>query len=80
MLTIFTLGVVPGILPAARSFEYELDTDGTVEERVHYLPLYERFSIWEWLVRGDEQKVLAEGLAWSTPSQRPNQPLQPTPR
>ncbi len=39
MLTIITFGIVPGVLPAARTFEYDLDTDGVVEPCVHYLPL-----------------------------------------
>jgi hypothetical protein len=71
MLTIFTVGIVPGILPAARAFEYDLQTDGVTETCEHHLPLYERFSIWEWLFRRDEQKVLAEALAWSS-VQRPD--------
>jgi len=31
MLTIITFGIVPGVLPAARAFEYDLDTDGVAE-------------------------------------------------
>jgi len=46
MLTICTFGIVPGVLPAARAFEYDLDTDGEAETYAHYLPLYERFSAW----------------------------------
>jgi hypothetical protein len=65
MLTIITLGIVPGVLPDARFFAYDLDTDGVVERRIHYLPIYDRISIWEHLVRYDDQRVLAEGLAWS---------------
>ena len=53
LLTIFTLGIVPGVLPAARAFEYDLHTDVVTETC-------------------DEQKVLAEALAWSSPERRPN--------
>lgn len=72
MLSGVTLGIVPGVLPAARTFEYDLETDGFVEPCVHFLPLYERFSIWEWLVPHHEQKVLAEGLAWSARERPPD--------
>ena len=65
LLTMFTFGIVPGFLPAARAFEYELQTDGATQTCVHYLPLYERFSLWERFLRRDEQKALTEGLAWS---------------
>jgi len=71
MLTGLTLGIVPGVVPAARAFLYDLDTDGVTESWEHYLPLYERVSIWEWLLRRDEQKVMAEALARSSP-RRPN--------
>jgi hypothetical protein len=78
MLTIVTFGIVPGVLPGARAFEYDLDTDGVVEHCVHPLPIYDRISIWEWLVRHDDQKVLAEALAWSSLQRRPNKSLQAT--
>jgi hypothetical protein len=71
MLTGLTLGIVPGAVPAARAFVYDLKTDGVVETYEHPLPLYERVSIWEWLLRRDEQKPMAEALAWSSP-RRPN--------
>lgn len=71
MLTGLTLGIVPGVLPAARSFGYDLQTDGVVEAHEHHLPLYERIAIWEWLLPREEQKVMAEALAWSS-SQRPD--------
>ncbi len=71
MLTGLTLGIVPGVLPAARGFEYDLETDGVTETCEHHLPLYERFSVWEWLLRRDEQKIVAEALAWSS-RRRPN--------
>jgi hypothetical protein len=70
MLTIFTFGIVPGWLPADRTFEYELQTDGATQTYEHHLPVYERFSLWERFLRRDEQKALAEGLAWA-PTQRP---------
>jgi hypothetical protein len=66
MLTMITFGIVPGVLPAARAFEYDLQADGVVEVCEHRLPLYERFSIWEWRLRGHEEKVMAEALAWSS--------------
>jgi len=69
MRTGLTLGLVPGVLPAARAFAYDLQTDGAVETCEHHLPLYERVSIWEWVLRRDEQKAMAEALAWSSPQQ-----------
>ncbi len=72
MLSAITLGIIPGVLPAARTFEYDLDNGTGVESYVHHLPLYERFSIWEWLVRRDEQKVVSEALAWSSRQRRPD--------
>jgi hypothetical protein len=42
MLTIIKFGILPGVLPAARAFEYDLVTDGVAEPYTHYLPLYER--------------------------------------
>ncbi len=79
MLTMLTVGIVPGVLPAARAFNYDLKTDGQTETCEHHLPLYERFSIWEWLVRRDDRKVLAEALAWSS-LRRSNESLHSTPR
>jgi hypothetical protein len=78
LLTIVTFGIVPGILPGARAFEYDLDTDGVVVRCVHLLPIYDRISIWEWLVKHDDQRVLAEALAWSSLQQQSNQSLQRT--
>ena len=66
MLTIFTCGIVPGVLPAARVFEYDLQTDGTTETRSHPLALYERFSIWERLLPHNDQRKMAEALARSS--------------
>ena len=70
MLTIVTFGIVPGVLPGARSFEYDLETDGPIAHCTHPLPTYDRISIWEWLARHDDQKVLAEALAWSSLQER----------
>lgn len=67
MLTGFTLGIVPGVVPAARAFVYDLKTDGVVEVYEHHLPLYERVSIWEWLLQRDDMQQMAEALAWSSP-------------
>src|ERR1043166_1073917 len=78
MLSALTLGIVPGFLPGAYVFEYDLESDGAVERYEHLLPVYERVSIWEWLVRCDRQKVFAEALAWSNANKRPNQSLQRT--
>ena len=77
MLSAITLGIIPGFLPAGRTFEYDLDAGAGPEPYTHYLPLYERFSIWDWLVRRDEQKVLAEALTWSKPQRRPSEPAPP---
>ena len=66
LLSMLTFGIVPGILPADRAIEYELRTDGATERYEHHLPLYERFSIWERLMRSNEQKVMAEALARSS--------------
>ncbi len=75
MLTGFTFGLVPGILPAARAFQYDLETDGKPEQFIHRLPLYERFSIWEWLLpRRSEQKLLADALSWSSRQPQPHLP------
>jgi hypothetical protein len=67
IVTAYTLGIVPVTLPAVRFFEYELETDGTVEEVEHPLCLYERFSIWEWPLkwRWNEKTVTARALAYS---------------
>lgn len=65
MLSMFTFGIVPGVLPGARVFEYDLETDGVSEQCLHHLPVYERFSLWERLVIRSERKVMAEALAWS---------------
>ncbi len=49
--TIFTLGLLPGILPDYSYFEYELvGPEGTRKFR-HVLPIYSRTSIWEWLFK-----------------------------
>ena len=77
LLTIFTFGVLPGVLPAARAFDYALETDGVVERLEHHLPLYERVSIWEWFVTRNEHKVFAEALAWSSPQRRDSQSAAP---
>jgi len=65
MLTFITLGIVPGFLPGAQVFEYDLETNGMMEHRHQALPIYERISIWEHLVKKHDQEVLAEALAWS---------------
>jgi hypothetical protein len=70
MLTVLTIGIVPGILPSAQAFEYDLETDGKVEHCVHPLPTYDRVSIWEWFVKHDDDRVLAEALAWSSKQQQ----------
>jgi hypothetical protein len=73
MLSGLTLGIIPGILPGERVFEYELETDGVMESYTHHLPVYERISVWEWLVRDNDDKVLAEALAWAVRQERPTQ-------
>ena len=71
MLTIFTLGLVPGYLPGAYAFEYDFQTDGVRELYTHHLPLYERFSAWEWLMIRSEKNTFAMALAWSIPERKP---------
>ena len=66
LLSALTLGVIPGWLPGYYAFEYEIEMDGAVQCRTHALPVYERLSIWEWLVRRDNDKVLAKALAHSS--------------
>jgi hypothetical protein len=70
MLCGLTLGVVPGVITAPYVFEYTLETDGVHEQRAHRLPLYERFSVWEWLVPRDDQATFGDALAWSKPDER----------
>jgi hypothetical protein len=77
MLTIITLGIVPGIQPGTRAFEYDLETAGTVERYSHDIPTYYRVSIWEWFVSRDNKKVLAEALAWSTCHEQPEEKSVP---
>jgi hypothetical protein len=78
--TVFTLGLIPVKLPAPWIFQYKMETDGRSEEVEHFLPLYERFSIWEWPLKWDQQRVYARALAGSSPQQRPNKPIHSTPR
>ena len=66
LLSALTLGIIPGWLPGNYAFEYELKMDGAVQRWAHALPVYERFSIWEWLVRRDNDAVLAKALAHSS--------------
>ena len=66
MLTGLTFGIIPGFLPGAKAFEYGLEEGGVSEHYSHRLPVYQRISVWEWLVRSDEDKVFTEALGWST--------------
>ena len=70
LLTLATFGLVPGYLPANRTFEYDLNTNGVAVTYIHCLPLYERYSDWEWLVRRSDEKAMTDGLAWSARQQR----------
>jgi hypothetical protein len=70
MLSFVTLGIVPGFLPGAQVFEYDLETDGQVERYAHHLPIYERFSSWEWFVFRRGETTLAKALAWSSRRER----------
>jgi hypothetical protein len=76
MLSAFTVGVVPGFLPAAMYFGYDLEVDGTSQLVMHQLPLYERFSLWERLAARDSDEVISEALKYSTPG-RPNKAPEP---
>ena len=72
LLSGITLGIRPGYLPAPKTFEYDLEIDGVAKRYTHHLRMYERFSIWEWLVRQVEDQVLAEALAWSGNASQPS--------
>ena len=79
LLSAFTLGLIPGYLPGAITFEYELESSVGVESFSHHLPVYERFSIWEHFGRRDRTDVLSEALKHSERIKRqPNQALQTT--
>jgi hypothetical protein len=65
MLSAITLGVVPGYLPGAQAFEYDLETNGQMEREIHDLPVYERISIWDHFIKSHDEEVLAEALAFS---------------
>ena len=65
LLSAVSLGIIPGWLPGNYSFEYTLEENGEFRHRRHYLPVYERISIWEWLIRQNDEEVLAEALAQS---------------
>jgi hypothetical protein len=67
MLSILTFGIIPGFLPAAMQFGYDLETGGTFQQIVHRLPLYERYSIWDRLAVGIGDEVIGEALKYSTP-------------
>jgi hypothetical protein len=73
MLTIITIGIVPGYLPSAKVFQYDLETDGKLERCMHPLPMYDRISIWEWLIPNHDEKILPEALAWSKCQERPEE-------
>ena len=77
LLSAITFGVVPGFLPAAMHFTYDLEGEGMSQLVTHRLPLYERFSIWERRAaqRGDD--VISEALKFSKP-ERPDQAPAPT--
>lgn len=75
MLSALTLGIVPGFLPGAYVFEYELESNGVPTRYAHHLPLYERVSVWERLVKRDETQLFTEALKWSTLRQ-PSSPEQ----
>ena len=70
MMTFVTLGIVPIDLPGGQVFQYDLESDGIGIHYYHRLPTYDRISIWEWLVRHNEEKILAEALAWSSPREQ----------
>ena len=74
MLTIFTFGLVPGYLPGAYDFEYELETDAGPEKFIHRLPVYERFSVWERLLHQDTDSVLSRALKISEREKRQPKP------
>jgi hypothetical protein len=71
LLTGLTLGILPGFLPGSYVFEYEIEKGGAMQRGAHYLPMHERVSVWEWMINRDEDKVLAEALAWSPLGESP---------
>jgi len=80
ILSMLTVGIIPGILPAGLTFDYDLETDGTVEHCARSLPLYERSSIWECLLfLHDDQKIMAKGLRWSSSIYLSKPPGPPSP-
>ena len=64
-LTYLSFGIIPGWLPGALTFQYDLVSLGKTEPFAHHLPVYERISLWEVLFRQDQEKVLAQALAQS---------------
>lgn len=64
---IFTLGIIPVSLPDTAFFRYDLETDGQTRKLEHVLPLYERFSIWEWAFKWNDRRAYARALAFSKP-------------
>jgi len=80
LVTLFTLGLIPVELPAPCIFRYELETNGKVEEVEHHLPLYERYSIWEWPLKWNQTGVYARALATSKLERRPKKSPHSPPR
>ena len=63
ILSIYTLGIIPSSPVGGRfSFQYEIESNGTVEHRAHYLAVYERFSLWERFIPHNDNKVLGKAL------------------
>lgn len=65
LLTYLSFGIIPGWLPAASTFRYELTSQGNATHFAHPLPLYERISLWEALFYQNRERVLAQSLALS---------------
>lgn len=62
MLTMITFGLVPGYVPGAYTFSYELENKGQWIVVSHRLPLYERISLWERFVYQDRIAIFADAL------------------
>jgi len=67
LTTIYTCGIVPASLPARFTFNYEIEQAGTTNFYTHFLPVYERYSLWELFFKPfkSEKRTFAKALARS---------------
>ncbi len=50
-VSVITLGLLPLSLPAPENFIYTISDEESSTQYVHHLDIYERFSVWEWLLK-----------------------------